>query len=317
MSTPFDAPPDPIPPPFVASGTPASAEEQAIALAKAPPPAKRHSASLLVALSLGAFLLAGRGSQTVEQIVMLLVVLFIHEGGHIAGMHLFGYSDLRMFFVPFVGALASGRKRNAPGWQRAIVLLLGPLPGLFLSLVLVSASGAGMARAFAWQLLFINGLNLFPLVPLDGGRFVQLLFARHPRVQAAFAAIGLVVFGGFMIAGGNWIVAAMSAFLLMLVPVQLRIAKAGAALRAAWGTVPPLSELSDAAARDLYARVSGVSSVQSPQPPLLASLMRQVHEHAASEPVGPAATVALVGAYAGGFVLILVNLVIFAVRTRG
>jgi Zn-dependent protease len=291
-----------------ASAAPSIDEDKAIALAKAPPPSSQSSPTLLIALSVVAFVLLGRGSQTLEQLACLVAVLFFHECGHVLGMRVFGYRDLRIFFVPFVGALASGRKTSAPGWQSATVLLLGPLPGLALSLVLLTLPATGIWRALAFQLMFINGLNLLPLVPLDGGRFVQQLFAAHPRVQATFSALGLSLFGALSLAGGNWIMTGVTAFFLMMVPVQLRIAKAGAALRGAWKTTPPLSELSDAAARDLYARARELTSAPSPQPSLLASLMRQIHERASSEPVGSSAAVAFVAVYLAGFGVIFADL---------
>ena len=36
---------------------------------------------------------------------LLVVVLLIHELGHLAAMRLFGFSDLRMFFIPFFGVV--------------------------------------------------------------------------------------------------------------------------------------------------------------------------------------------------------------------
>src|SRR5690349_6394687 len=105
-------------------------EGEAIALAQNPPPKSQRSRSLLVLLSLEAFVVLAQGARTTAERALLNAVLFLHEGGHIVGMRLFGFRDLDMLFVPFVGALASGTKNNAPEWQHAIVLHLGPLPGL-------------------------------------------------------------------------------------------------------------------------------------------------------------------------------------------
>lgn len=93
----------------------------------------------------------------------LIVVLFIHEMGHLAAMWWFDYQDLRMFFIPFFGAAASGRKRTATGAQRAIVSLMGPLPGIFIGSALVFlwlVSGSEITGTFAFLFLALNALNL-------------------------------------------------------------------------------------------------------------------------------------------------------------
>jgi hypothetical protein len=303
----FASPPTAVDP--VATTWVASTEEiEAIAIAKKPPPRSSASPVLLVVLSLAAFVLVGRGAQTVQQLALLVAVLFFHEAGHIAGMRFFGYRDLKMLFVPFMGALASGTKSDAPGWQRAIVLLLGPMPGLWLSVLLLAVSPTGITRALAVQLIVINALNLFPLVPLDGGLFVQQLFAAHPRIQAAWSAIGLLAFGGLCLYGRAWLLAAVAYFFLALIPVQLKIAISAATLRKAWGRVPPIGELSDEAAHDLYERARDQARTASPKPQFIASMMRQIRERAASEPIAAFPALVLVGAYLSGFTLIIIDL---------
>lgn len=39
---------------------------------------------------------------------LILVVIFIHELGHFAGMKLAGYRHVKMFFIPLLGAAVSG-----------------------------------------------------------------------------------------------------------------------------------------------------------------------------------------------------------------
>src|SRR5262249_26862794 len=77
------------------------------------------------------FLLFWNGSAPAEAFILIGVLLF-HEAGHFLGMRTFGYRDVRMFFIPGFGAAVAGKKEGVPAWQEAIVLLLGPLPGLVL-----------------------------------------------------------------------------------------------------------------------------------------------------------------------------------------
>jgi hypothetical protein len=164
------------------------------------------------------------------------------------------------------------------------------------------------------QLLWVNGFNLFPLYPLDGGRFVQLLFSTRPRLQAAFSRLGLLALGAISWRLGNWLMVGVAFLLLPVVSVQLVVGKAAILLRTEWKEVPPFTELSDGALHDLFVRARGATPVRSPKPDFLASLMRQIHDRAASEPVPVAAGVALVGAYMSGFTFILIDFLILAFR---
>ena len=84
-------------------------------------------------LSLVLFALSFYSSTDAAKLAILIPVLLLHELGHFAGMRLFGYRNVQMFFVPFLGAAVSGRKHAAPVWQQVVVLLLGPLPGLLVA----------------------------------------------------------------------------------------------------------------------------------------------------------------------------------------
>ena len=149
-----------------------------------------RKAALLIgtlALSVAAFLWLGF---PLLFLLILIGVLLFHELGHYLGMQLFGYRDVRMFFIPFLGAAVSGRKYAAPVWQEATMLLLGPLPGLALAVALTwlyePAPGTEL-YVLVWMLAYVNAFNLVPVTPLDGGRLVNLLFfARQPYLAAGF-----------------------------------------------------------------------------------------------------------------------------------
>jgi Zn-dependent protease len=80
-------------------------------------------------------LFVGLGLLTVpwSLVWILLLVLFLHELGHWIGMKLFGFRNLQMLFIPFVGAVVSGYETNPNRAKGAIILLLGPVPGIVLS----------------------------------------------------------------------------------------------------------------------------------------------------------------------------------------
>jgi hypothetical protein len=50
-------------------------------------------------------------SENIQFLVFLILVLFIHELGHFLFMKFFGYSNVRMMFVPLMGAFVQGAKK--------------------------------------------------------------------------------------------------------------------------------------------------------------------------------------------------------------
>jgi Zn-dependent protease len=132
-------------------------------------------------------------------LVALVLVALLHEGGHWAAMKAFGWRDPRVFFLPFLGAVTSGRRPEASVHQQAAVVLAGPVPGLLLGLALVATMNpialGPFWHALALLAIGINLFNLLPFLPLDGGRLVQrVLLTRMPRADAAFAAASALAF---------------------------------------------------------------------------------------------------------------------------
>src|SRR5262249_27259452 len=154
--------------------------------------------TLVVTLVL--FLGLGLLQQSLSGILIVIVVLLIHETGHFTGMKMFGYRDVQMFFIPFFGAAVSGSEKNASSMQKAIVCLLGPIPGLVLgisSAILFYKTKDEFYSSAASSFLFINGFNLLPFHPLDGGRFLDcVLLSRNPKIEITFKVItGLALAG--------------------------------------------------------------------------------------------------------------------------
>jgi hypothetical protein len=72
---------------------------------------------LLVSLALFV-LVRQQQSGSPRGLVILVGVLLFHELGHYAGMRLFGYRDVRMFFIPFFGAAVSGKRGGVARGKR-------------------------------------------------------------------------------------------------------------------------------------------------------------------------------------------------------
>jgi Zn-dependent protease len=155
---------------------------------------------IILVISLAAFLIIGLPGKTSFRFLLALVpVLLFHEAGHYVAMRLCGYRNLRMFFIPGFGAAVSGRAFNVAGWKKVFVALMGPVPGIILGII-VGLCGMAFKTPLAvgagLLLVAINGFNLAPVLPLDGGQVLQtILFSRHQTLDIVFrtlAAGGLV-----------------------------------------------------------------------------------------------------------------------------
>ena len=154
----------------------------------------------------------------VRQILFLLLVLVIHEGGHLLGLKLRGYQNLSLIFVPFLGALAAGQKERETLFDRMLVIFMGPVPGLFIGLALLGYIFM-VTREWLphpplrwldnlWTLsnyfLILNGFNLLPFFPLDGGQIVRrTLLARAPLLDGLLRGGAVLTFVGLGLASGD------------------------------------------------------------------------------------------------------------------
>lgn len=132
-----------------------------------------------------------------QEILILIGVLFFHELGHLAAMKLFKYRDVKMFFIPFLGAAVTGKNRNDTAVKSCIVSLMGPMPGIVLGLILYYMFF--LTRNFylfkaAQVMLLLNAFNLLPIMPLDGGRCIDVMFVNRRYFRFLFAFLGAAVF---------------------------------------------------------------------------------------------------------------------------
>jgi hypothetical protein len=255
-------------------------------------------------LSLVLFVAAMYGSSW-KAVGLIVGVLLLHELGHFVGMRLFGYSNLRMFFIPFFGAAVSGRKHAAPAWQQGTVLLLGPLPGILLGLGLqlwLRPDREDLPGELVTMLVLINAFNLLPLIPLDGGRLIDLLFfARRPLLASLFTLFAALCLGALALAAGSWLLGGFAALVGLATPARYRQVKLQRALRDNKPEWPDqLEQMSDSQRRDLFGWARLLNPLDR-QPASVAASMRNLHEAVVSRRPGVAAWALLLLFYLAGF----------------
>jgi Zn-dependent protease len=102
-----------------------------------------------------------------------VVLLFVHEMGHVFQLRKEGIKASVPMFVPFLGAMITAKSLGENALAEARVGLAGPILGTIGSgvcLVIGEASNSNFFRALAYIGFFLNLFNLLPVVPLDGGR---------------------------------------------------------------------------------------------------------------------------------------------------
>ncbi|MEO0532128.1 MAG: site-2 protease family protein, partial [Planctomycetota bacterium] len=163
--------------------------------------------SLLVLIGTIALFLGLGGAVWSWRVTLLLVpILLVHEAGHFLAMKMFDYRNVRMFFIPLFGAAVTGRHYDVPGWKRVVTSLMGPVPGILIGVglgVIAMIKQQDLLMEAAVLTVILNGFNLLPSLPLDGGWVLHgLLFSRHAFLDllSRLLGIGLLLFLAF--AGG-------------------------------------------------------------------------------------------------------------------
>ena len=131
--------------------------------------------------------------------VGFVLLLLVHELGHVWEAKRQGLPVSAPMFIPFLGALITLKQLPDNAWAEAKVAIAGPILG---GLGAAAVWGLGeyldsdLLIALAFTGFFLNLFNLAPISPLDGGRIVAAI---HPALWLA----GLAVLLGLTIVAPN------------------------------------------------------------------------------------------------------------------
>lgn len=102
-----------------------------------------------------------------------VILLLVHELGHVIQLRREGVKASAPVFIPFMGALIWSRSLGNDAAAEARTGLAGPVLGSIGAAVCIPIwhlTGDDFWRALAFTGFFLNLFNLIPIVPLDGGR---------------------------------------------------------------------------------------------------------------------------------------------------
>lgn len=125
--------------------------------------------------------------------IVFVLLIAIHEAGHILFMRAVGLPASLPYFIPGLGAFTALRAPLPSIFQESIVAFGGPLLGTLGGIACFAygyATGSAFWVAAAYTAFFLNLFNMFPVAFLDGGRMTGAI---SPSLWA-FGLVGLVFF---------------------------------------------------------------------------------------------------------------------------
>lgn len=123
--------------------------------------------------------------------VGFVVLLLVHEMGHVIAAKLLGIPVTAPIFIPFLGAAIVMKQNPRDAWTEALMAYGGPLAGCIGSWIcwfIALQLDERWIMAVASVSFLMNLFNMIPVPPLDGGRICA-------AVSPWFWIIGLVLLG--------------------------------------------------------------------------------------------------------------------------
>ena len=127
--------------------------------------------------------------------VGFVVLLLVHEMGHVIAAKWLGIPVSAPLFIPFLGAAIVMKQNPRDAWTEALMAYGGPLAGCIGSWIcwaLALQFELRWVMAVASVSFVLNLFNMIPVPPLDGGRICA-------AISPWFWVIGLILLGGAVV----------------------------------------------------------------------------------------------------------------------
>lgn len=130
----------------------------------------------------------------IKNILIIFIIIFIHELGHILFIKLFKYKIINIDIYPFGGYIKIDKMINT-SINKDILITLG---GIILQLVLYI--NTCKYYLFSYYNLIIIIFNLLPIIPLDGSKLLNLLLEKKYsyylsyKLNIIISSIVLIIF---------------------------------------------------------------------------------------------------------------------------
>jgi Zn-dependent protease len=108
----------------------------------------------------------------------IVLLLFIHEMGHLTASRRLGIDTSLPMFIPFIGAIIQMKEAPKDAKTESIVGIAGPVfgaMGAFICLFIGELFHSALLLALAYFGFLLTVFNLIPAHPLDGGRIVTAI----------------------------------------------------------------------------------------------------------------------------------------------
>jgi len=148
--------------------------------------------------------------------VGFIILIFVHEMGHVIAARMVGLKVSLPYFIPFAGAVIMLKEAPRNAWIESIIGIGGPLLGSVGALVAAACyfgTGNALFLGLGYVGFFLNLFNLVPVVPLDGGRIVA-------AISPLLWVVGLVIMVPYLvlrIIQGGLINSAVTVLILLIV----------------------------------------------------------------------------------------------------
>lgn len=133
----------------------------------------------------------------------LVLMILVHEMGHVVEIRRQGLRATAPIFIPFLGAAIFQRSMPSDPIRQARIGIAGPIAGTIgatVAFVLYGSTHLELFLYWAWIGFYINLFNLIPVGMLDGG-WILAPVSKWVQVFGFAIVIGLVVFAhlGFIL----------------------------------------------------------------------------------------------------------------------